>query len=226
MQTEKRLLGIDLGGCMSGNSAYLYAKVDSNGMEIIEAFKEPKHRDHESCLKFLVDACGKHRVDAIAIDAPLSIPKPLHDPFSQILPREGSGEIINPYLYRYTDYYLYKTFGLRPMPPAGDRIGRLTARAVALLHKLDYRFPNITLNGRQIPIYEVYPKQIAAYLEFGDYKKSPDTLFRHLNTSLKSYDEHMLDALLCVYGGYRVLNGYTTKPPAEAGDEGWCFPVL
>ena len=226
MQKKFSLLGIDLGGCMSGSSAYVYTEADATGITIVEAFKEPRHKDHEACLEFLVDACTKRPLDAIAIDAPLSLPAALTDPDFKQLRREGSGEILNPYLYRYTDYCLFERFGLRPMPPAGDRIGRLTARCAALRHRLGYRFPHIRLLGRDVPLYEVYPKQIAQRLELGAYKKEPEQLFKRLNVSLPHHDEHLLDALLCVYGAHRILTGHTEPPPEGIAAEGWCFPVL
>jgi predicted nuclease with RNAse H fold len=224
---QHNVLGIDLGGCMSGNSAYVYATIDGDRITIIEAFKEPRHKEHESCLEFLVEACKRHSVDAIAIDAPLGIPAALSDPDALQLPRSGNGEILNPYLFRYTDYYLYEQFGLRPMPPAGDRIGRLSARAIALLHRLEYRFPELLLNDKRVPVYEVYPKQIAHTLGIKEYKKDPPSLFERLQCSpLKHFDEHLLDALLCVYGAGRILEGHTAQPPKEVIQEGWCFPVF
>ena len=209
---------------MSGNSAYLYAHITDTKLEVIEAFKEPKHKDHVACQKYIVDVLERLDVDAIAIDAPLSLPRPLLDPKTTILPREGTGEIINPYLFRYTDYYIHKTFGLRPMPPAGDRIGRLTARAVALLHHFDYQFPYITVKGRKVPIYEVYPKQIAQSLGFINYKKAPAETLQHFNLKM-DLDEHQVDALLCAYGGGKILDGKTVDIVDEAKGEGWCFPI-
>ena len=226
MQKEYKVLGIDLGGCMSGNSAYVYAMVSADKIEVFDSFKEPRHKDHIACQRFLCDALSRHEIDAVAIDAPLSIPKPLTDPAFQSPPREGSGEILNPYLYRYTDYFLYREFGLRPMPPAGDRIGRLTARAAALLNQNGYRFPHITLGDRKIPLYEVYPKQIAQHLGLTAYKHEPGLLFQRLKTDLHAFDEHLLDALLCVYGGYKVLRGETLYPPEGVTQEGWCFPAV
>lgn len=225
MQTNCKILGIDLGGCMSGNSAYVYAEVKDGKIEIIEAFKEPRHKDHRTCQHYIVDLFERLEVDAIAIDAPLSLPRPLVDPSTPSAPREGSGEIINPYLFRYTDYFLFKRFGLRPMPPAGDRIGRLTARAVALLHHFHYQFPHITIKGRKVPIYEVYPKQIAHSLGFDNYKKESDALLAHFNLTIKQ-DEHLVDALLCAYGGAKILNGETVEIADEAKGEGWCFPIV
>ena len=224
MQKVYKVLGIDLGGCMSGNSAYIYAEVSDESIEILEAFKEPKHKEHTACQKYITDLFERLDVDAIAIDAPLSLPQPLLDPGAESAQREGSGEIINPYLFRYTDYFLYKRFGLRPMPPAGDRIGRLTARAVALLHHFTYQFPYLTIKNRKVPIYEVYPKQIAHALGFADYKKEPQRLLAHFDKK-QNMDEHLVDALLCVYGGYKVLKGDCIDIVKEAGSEGWCFPI-
>ncbi len=225
METNYRILGIDLGGCMSGNSAYIYADVCHGQIQIIDAFKEPKHKDHRACQHYLIDVLEGLEVDAIAIDAPLSLPRPLIDPHSTVAPREGSGEILNPYLYRYTDYYLFRHFGLRPMPPAGDRIGRLTARAAALLHHFDYQFPTITIKGKQTPIYEVYPKQIAHHLGFADYKKHPAPLLEAFGHSTEM-DEHLVDALLCAYAGARILDGGCVEIVDEAQNEGWCFPIV
>ncbi len=225
MQKVYKILGIDLGGCMSGNSAYIYAHVTNDKIEIIEAIKEPKHKEHLSCQHFIVDLFERLEIDAIAIDAPLSLPRPLIDPSVISPPREGSGELINPYLFRYTDYYLFKTFGLRPMPPAGDRIGRLTARAIALLHHFDYHFPCITIQGKKVPIYEVYPKQIAQSLGFAGYKKEPAVVLEYFKQTM-DFDEHLVDALLCVYAGAKILDGETTPMQDEAKDEGWCFPIL
>jgi len=225
MQKMYKILGIDLGGCMSGNSAYIYANVSNGKIEIIESFKEPKHKEHISCQRFLIDLFERLEIDAIAIDAPLSLPTPLLNPKAVTPPREGEGEIINPYLFRYTDYYIFKTFGLRPMPPAGDRIGRLTARAVALLHHFDYSFPNITVKGKIVPIYEVYPKQIAQSLGFKNYKKEPKKVLQHFNQTA-DLDKHLVDALLCVYAGAKILDKRTINIVDEAKDEGWCFPIV
>ncbi len=210
---------------MSGNSAYIYARVSNDKIEIIEAFKEPKHKEHISCQRFLIDLFERLEIDAIAIDAPLSLPAPLLNPETVTPPREGTGEIINTYLFRYTDYYIFKTFGLRPMPPAGDRIGRLTARAVALLHHFEYQFPYITIHGKKTPIYEVYPKQIAQSLGFKNYKKEPALTLQHFNPKME-LDEHQVDALLCTYGGGKILDGKTINIVDEAKGEGWCFPIL
>ncbi len=225
MQEEYKILGIDLGGCMSGNSAYIYAKVVDNTIEIIEAFKEPKHKDHLSCQNYIIELFERLEIDAIAIDAPLSLPRPLLTPDAPTAAREGTGEIINPYLFRYTDYYIFKRFGLRPMPPAGDRIGRLTARAVALLHHFEYQFPYLTIHDKKVPIYEVYPKQIAQSLAFKNYKKDPESILRHFNQKI-NFDEHLVDALLCVYAGAKILNGETIDIVNEAKGEGWCFPII
>ncbi len=227
MKKEHTILGIDLGGCMSGNSAYVYAKVTDDDIKIIEHFKEPRSKSPNECAAFLQAALTRHDVDAIAIDAPLSLPRKLLDSGAVTKKREGSGEIINPYLFRDTDHFIYQRFGLRPMPPAGDRIGRLTARAIEMLHNNHYDFPNITLQDRKIPIYEVYPKQIAQALGLTHYKKDPKQLFELIGCeSDESFDEHLLDALLCSYAGHKILQGETLYPPEEAAKEGWCFPLI
>jgi predicted nuclease with RNAse H fold len=222
------VLGIDLGACMSGNSAYIFANVSASleKIEIIETIKEPKHKDHLSCRDFLHTVISSHSVDAIAIDAPLSLPKALTDPEFPQKERTKSGEIANPYLYRYTDYFLYEQFGLKPMPPAGDRIGRLTARAIGLLQDFRYVFPHIRTDGKRLPAYEVYPKQIAHSLGLKNYKKETRKLLEILNPDRPLEDIHLIDALLCCYGAASILTGKTVWPDAGIEEEGWCFPVV
>jgi predicted nuclease with RNAse H fold len=228
MEQTFTVLGIDLGACMSGNSAYVYAEIPASldNIKIIETLKEPKHKDHLSCRDFLHGAVTRHDVDAIAIDAPLSLPKALTDPQFPQKERKKSGEIANPYLYRYTDYFLYERFGLKPMPPAGDRIGRLTARAIGLLQAFDYAFPCIEPKGKKIPVYEVYPKQIAHSLGQKNYKKEPQKLLGVLNPDRSLDDIHLIDALLCCFGAANILQGKTVWPDAGIEEEGWCFPVV
>lgn len=211
---------------MSGNSAYVFAEITDEKYQLIELFKEPRHKDHVACETFLCEAIERLMPDVIAIDAPLTLPLALIKPNTAQLSREGSGEILNPYLFRYTDYYIYKTFGLRPMPPAGDRIGRLTARAIALLQRYHYSFPYLHVKEKMIPIYEVYPKQIAQFLDFKAYKKDPQELFDTLHVRREDYDEHLLDTLLCAFAGYHITQGNTIQAPLHVSEEGWCFPLI
>lgn len=225
MKKVIKVLGIDLGGCMSGNSAYIYAHITRTSFKVIEAFKEPRHKEYSECHHFLLQTIKKFDIDVIAIDAPLSLPAPLLNVHAQRYPREGTGEIINPYLFRYTDYFLFKQFQLRPMPPAGDRIGRLTARAIALLQECSYQMPYIFIQGKRTLIYEVYPKQVAQNLHLKGYKTNPDVLFEMLKIKSFDTDEHLLDALLCAYAGFHIFEGKTVQPPHEALEEGWCYPL-
>jgi len=218
------ILGIDLGGCMSGNSAYAFVQWHNKKAHIIELVKEPKHKEYHACAQFLEEMLSKHPVDAICIDAPFCLPQALIHPNYKPIEREAKGEIANPYLFRFTDYWLYKRYGLRPMPPAGDRIGRLTARMVQLLQKLSYKAPNVQVNGMSLPIYEVYPKQIALALGYEKYKEKTKTILKNfeIDTHL---DEHLVDAVLSSYCGSEILKGNTIMPPDETKDEGWCYPL-
>ncbi len=217
-------MGIDLGGCMSGNSAYALIEWTDNKGRIIELFKEPKHKGHDECSAFLNNAVTQYDYDALAVDAPFSLPKPLLDPTFKPPRREGTGEIINPYLYRYTDYWLFKNYALRPMPPAGDRIGRLTARMIEMLQGFDYKPPFINLPQGKKAIYEVYPKQIAFSLGYIEYKASPQNLLKQFGLQ-EIHDEHLVDAILASFAASEILNGNTITPLSEANDEGWCYPL-
>lgn len=218
-------LGIDLGGCMSGNSAYALIQWSGKKAKIIKLFKEPKHKEHRHCAGFLKETLSKHKCDAIAVDAPFSLPRPLTQADFQPPPREATGEIANPYLFRYTDYWLYKQYGLRPMPPAGDRIGRLTARMIELLQNFDYHAPFLSLPQGKIPIYEVYPKQIALALGYKKYKEKSMKVLEGFGVT-KTVDEHLVDAILASYCASMILEKQTVFPPKEAEDEGWCYPLI
>ncbi len=212
----QRYLGIDLGGCMSGTSAYCLIEGDATSFQIINCFKEPKHKDHIRCRDFLYQTIVDAKAKVIGMDAPLSLPAKLTQSFYKGLPREASREIANPYLYRYTDYYLFKSYGLRPMPPAGDRIGRLTARSMELQHY-------IASQANSVDIKEVYPKQIALELGNVNYKKEPHWVAKRLGIETSSLDEHQIDALLAAYAVMMIDHGFTVRPVVE--DEGWCYPL-
>ena len=222
---KKISLGIDLGGCMSSNTAFAVIEWDDKQADVIALFKEPKHKDSQPCFEFLKEVLHTYKVDAIAIDAPFSLPRILVEPDFDPPKREAKGEIANPYLYRYTDYWLYKEYALRPMPPAGDRIGRLTARMVQLLHALEYQAPYIRLNQSSTPIYEVYPKQIALGMGYTKYKEKGEEIMQEFGLQ-EIDDEHLLDAVLCSFCAAKILEKKTVFPPIEAEDEGWCYPLL
>lgn len=212
----KRYLGIDLGGCMSGTSAYCLIEGDGKSFTILENVKEPKHKDYQTCHSFLLEKLCSCKAEKIAMDAPLTLPRKLYDKTFNALARDATGEIANPYLFRYTDYYLFKTYGLRPMPPAGDRIGRLTARAMQLLQAKEIE----TLKDC---IIEVYPKQIALELGNVHYKKDPHWMERRLEIDLSNLDDHQIDALLAAYAAMMIDLGHTVE--AKDDREGWCFPL-
>lgn len=200
---------------MSGTTAYCLIEGDGENFKILEMIKEPKHKDHHSCHAFLLQKLLQSQADKIGIDAPLSLPRKLYDPDFKPKTREATGEIANPYLFRFTDYYLFKTFGLRPMPPAGDRIGRLTARAMQLLQSKE-------IAPLKDKIIEIYPKQIALALGNAGYKKQKQWVSQRLAVDCNEIDEHQIDALLAAFGTMMIDCGHTVEALDE--HEGWCFP--
>ena len=209
-----RYLGIDLGGCMSGTSAYCLIEGDGDYFKVLESYKEPKHKDHDSCHQFLVQALLQSDAKRVGIDAPLSLPRKLYDKDFKAKDRDATGEIANPYLFRFTDYYIYKSSGLRPMPPAGDRIGRLTARAMQLLQSSE-------IEAIKDKIIELYPKQIALELGNVNYKKDPHWISERLSVNVEDMDEHQVDALLAAYATMMIDLGHTNEVLDK--EEGWCY---
>ncbi len=190
-----RFLGIDMGGC-AGNNTALVVLEDGKITRSMRIAKQ----SYKKCNKTLAYLIKDIDPDFIGMDAPLSIPKKLYDPtFKSFLEELDEGEITNPYLYRECEYFIYKHFGIRPMPPVGDRIGRITARAIDLLRMLAGAYP----------IYELYPKQIAQV-----HKK------REFN------DRHLQDAYLAAFGAMKIAKGDTLYPIKGSFKEGWVYPIL
>jgi predicted nuclease with RNAse H fold len=212
----KRYLGIDLGGCMSGTSAYCLIEGDGVDFTIIKNFKEPKHSDYLSCHKYLLNILLESQAYKIGVDAPLSIPRKLYDSSYTPLTRDAKGEVANPFLFRDTDYLLFKVYGLRPMPPAGDRIGRLTARIMQLLN-------DKSIDVIKDTIMEVYPKQIAQALGNVAYKKDPQWVLKRLGMNDDGFDEHQIDALLAAYATMMIDFGHTDS--AAKSDDGYCYTL-
>lgn len=199
---------------MSGTTAFCLIEGDGETFKVLELFKEPKHKSSLECFDYLQAKLIEFDATLIGIDAPLTIPRKLYDSSYVSAPRECSGEIANAYLFRHTDYFLFKEFGLRPMPPAGDRIGRLTARMVELQAKVP---------ALKSKIIEIYPKQIAQALNIVNYKKNPEHVFAALNLEKIVCDEHEIDALLAAFATMRIDKGHTIKPE---GEDGWCYPLV
>ncbi len=192
-----RIVGVDLGGCAGDKTAIVVLE----GEDVLEAYRLKKARSYEQCNDELKYEILRYQPDYIGIDAPLSIPRKLYDPtFKSLLEEIEEGEITNPYLYRETEYFIFKVFGLRPMPPVGDRIGRITARALHFLHEF----------GRE-RVFELYPAQIKErYSTIKDFNKDP----------------HICDAYAVALGVQKILQGYTIYPAGDLFQEGWIWPVL
>lgn len=224
-----KILGIDLGGCFSANSAYVLLEKNGEGFRLFKKpFMEPRHKSFYDCKNFLKEQVLKHSPDIVSIDSPFSIPKILCDKDYKPLNREGESEISNPYLYRFTDYFIYKNFGIKPMPPAGDRIGRVTARCMELLREFNYDNDNIFVSGKKVKIYEVFPRQIGELLVGKKYKKRDREVLKIFGLENEKIleKEHIFDALLAAYGAFEIEKGNTIYPLNDKiKEEGWIYPV-
>ena len=226
-----KILGIDLGGCFSSNSAFVYCEIDKKIKFLKEPFLEPKHKSYIECNDYLLKIIKSLSFDILTIDSPFSIPAVLCDKDFKTLKREEEKEISNPYLYRYTDYFIFKKFGIKPMPPAGDRIGRVTARTIRLLRDLNYDGDFVYVNDKKIAVFEVFPRQIGEFLCKKDYKNSKNNILKKLKiTSFKDIffkNDHFFDALLAAYGGYEIIKSNTIYPINDKiKKEGWIYPVI
>jgi len=223
----QRFLGVDLGGCRSQTTAVVEASfcLKTYACTLHHTAMLPATSTHHACNEQLMQTLSGTAAEHIGIDAPFTLPNALLNKPMNELERTSTLELDNPYLYRYTDYFIYKFFQLKPMPPAGDRIGRLSARMVELFSNLRYEPPTLyTPNKKQL--YEVYPKQVAQALGVTNYKKNYARLAQRFALKRPLENEHLYDALLASFAACMIAQGRTIFALPKYLDEGWCYPIV
>jgi hypothetical protein len=176
----------------------------------------------------IISYIKQKNIHYVAVDAPFHLPEILvcKDPAPLYLPENLSLELQNPYIYDNDARFLYEKTGLKPMPNAADRIGRLTARMQhiqqlgtdSLLFAKGIDIP--IYNGKPI-LFECYPKILIQHFvkKVPPYKKEGWKKYKsELCEMLKKYinfDEHqvlnddLFDAIITVLSAkYIIKNGF------------------
>jgi uncharacterized protein len=182
-------IGIDYGSKTSGNTVICH-----HDGQLIHFYDADKKDADLFILNWIVLQnlpTSRKRLDAIFLDAPLSLPAVYHS-------RVGFSN----YHYRQCD------LALKAMSPLF--LGGLTARAMELKHRLKEK--------ANVETYEVYPKAIAQRLFPTEYHKKLSVAemerlcgsltenFPVLRFDKYPKTQHQFDALLAWVSGYRFMN--------------------
>ena len=147
---SKKYIGVDLGAWLSKKTSIAICKLDDNKL-ILDAIKhettERSEKPHVRNLKLISDLeeyAGKNAI--IGIDAPFAIPYYLYNPLETeditediYNPKDDNGteiikgELSNKFIFDNSARFVYKETNQIPLAPAGDKIGKMTARMVHIV---------------------------------------------------------------------------------------------
>lgn len=188
--------------------------------------------------RVLFDKILSFNPQVIAIDAPFALPSKLIGKDEKYWEdtKNITSELKNPYIYDNSARFIYAKTKQKPLAPASDLIGKLTARMLHLQnHYEDLNFvKNATFDKSKQQIIEVYPKATLELLahHIPPYKKNTkfkDEIFQVYNNEMMSIIEKLLsyefvqtitkiqnddefDALICAISGYLIYKKGFLKP--------------
>lgn len=204
--------------------------------------------------KRLVDYILKHNTEdtdkmIVGIDAPFAIPCYLCNSLEaenireQLYnPNDENGELINQFIYDNSARFTYSVTGEKVLAPAGDKIGKMTARMIAMVNKYKnelniIKTPHLDIQSKNLATIEVYPratlkillKKIDPYKDdnWGDAKKAEmlDYLSPMIDIPTELHNQIITDddydAIICALTAYLASNedhGYE-KPKEEDLDK-------
>jgi predicted RNase H-like nuclease len=143
--------------------------IDSEPMVVIN---DPYERNKQ-LVEFLKNKAKNNAI--IGIDAPFAIPyylyntldddnitEPLYSPNDKILPN-AQKELLNQMIYDNSARFVFQVTREKVLAPAGDKIGKMTARMVQIASKYKKELnvittPYIDTNTKGISTIEVYPR--------------------------------------------------------------------
>lgn len=198
--------------------------------------------------KRLVDYILKHNTDdtdkmIVGIDAPFAIPCYLCSSLEaennrELLynPNNENGELINQFIYDNSARFTYSVTGEKVLAPAGDKIGKMTARMIQMVNKYQDKLniiktPHLDNQSKKLSTIEVYPRATLKMLlkEIDPYKddnwnaKKADMLDylspiidipTELHNQIITDDDY--DAIICALTAYLVSHeDYGYRKPEE-----------
>ncbi len=226
--------GVDLGGWY-GEKTRIAILEKRAKLSLLALVPEASEREYERRNARLMDYILGYGPSLIAFDAPFAIPTPLTGGEEPFYPLETSTqhELQNPWLYDNSARFVYEKSALKVMAPAGESIGKLTAR---MLH-LQKEFPEVDfvrtpcLDPEKLQAIEVYPKatlsqllteRVPAYkgAKFGAVKARMISLIEgYFEDETALYDlirtDDDFDAVVAALSGYLVKESGFVKPESE-----------
>jgi predicted nuclease with RNAse H fold len=198
----------------------------------------------------LIEQILSYNPNIVAIDAPFAIPAPLVGSSEEYWEDSDAitSELKNPYIYDNSARFIYSMTKKKPLAPASDLIGKLTARMVQIQNNnphLEF-VKNTNLNRDKLQFIEVYPQavlnKIKSYIP--PYKKSTkfkDEIFKVYNKELMDIlaeliseefvqtipeinNDDEFDALICAVSAYLIYhNGYMTPSESQKFTNSFIF---
>jgi predicted nuclease with RNAse H fold len=248
----RRVLGIDLAGASSAKTGFALIAGEPGAARLEKAGLQPVAETPAEAERQLVELIDGLAPNAIAIDSPLTLPPCLTCPSYCRGPDPKLCELVaaqemwaagsNPVSRRLCELKAKEAIvGLDPKPTMG--LGIITARAVALVKKLEVRgSPPASIARHEV--LEVYPAASLLRLADQDKKLGPKqagegegefcarvaTGLSHLG--LEGIDNHraeieasrdVLDAVIAAYTGWLYPDGLEAPPDGFNVASGWIW---
>lgn len=230
--------GVDLGGWYGEKTRICFLEQRGKHLAILSIESEAPLTEDRNVK--LVQRLGLHEaLVCVGFDAPFAVPAELAGKPESFcaLTSQTQRELANPYLYDNSARFVYEKLGLKVMAPAGDSIGKLTARMIHLQHHFQETFhwirdPYLDRVQTLKPIsLETYPKATLQQLlkdkvpsyKGENFNKHKARLIEALAPYFDSSEEvdrycqndDDFDALLAALSAYLVMRVGYLKPPQE-----------
>jgi predicted RNase H-like nuclease len=253
----RKYIGVDLGAWYGKKTRIATLEENEENREVhltyidSELMEKDPYKRNEELVKILKTRAKDNAI--IGIDAPFAVPSHLCNPIETGSNREplynpeGAiiGELANQFIYDNSARFVYSKTGERALAPAGDKIGKMTARMVHIASKYKeelnvIKTPYIDTNMKGISTIEVYPRATLKNILFeknetiNPYKgdkwngKKSDMIERlskwinipeELHNQIITDDDY--DAIICALTAYLVSHEYYgyEKPKEEDLDK-------
>ncbi len=217
MLNSRRYIGVDLGAWYGNKTRIAVLKKTENKLELVELINETKLTESWSSCNIdeknrLLIECLKKQVGnsgVIGIDAPFAIPFYLHNKLPEIAEskpsynlKEGNQkELKNPVLFDNSARFVFNITNQIVLAPAGDKIGKLTARMVKIVEQYSsssklniVKTPELVENSSSSTI-EVYPTatiyQISKSIsKVGSYFKTKTIKYKNTEIYSEEFDKN------------------------------------
>jgi predicted nuclease with RNAse H fold len=247
-RTRRRVLGIDLGGARMGTTGV--ALLEGRGRpRVASAMKLPKAKTAERAERRLLELIEDALPDAVAIDAPLTLPPCLtcppfcRGPARDLCELQAARDVWDagghPVTERLCEVRLRGELDSGPLPTV--RIAQIAARGVTLARRILAGGTRLGAPGA-VQVLEVYPYATLARLGRKDAELRPrnggedveafaERVLDRLSDDMDGIDDHLsalrdghvLDSLVAAYTGWLATEGLEPPPPSFNQASGWIW---